>query len=163
MSTIRKVIRSKDECYTFHKNGEVPLFTLALPIFEAATSERGPKTKKYFGKARQAYTVHTTQFILALLKLKITLANIYPCLAIFFCSVNGVLDLIKFYQKHVSDSIKPRPNNFKNTLSGTKLRILTPKRYSRSHFDFLRIKCKLSSFINVRMGSYVTLVLRHCF
>ena len=33
---------------------------------------------------RQAYTVYTTQFILALLKLKITLANIYPCLVVFY-------------------------------------------------------------------------------
>jgi len=57
------------------QNSKLPLFTLASPIFflkKRATSARGPKTKKCIG-----------------LKMKITLADIHPCLAFFFYSVNG--------------------------------------------------------------------------
>ena len=41
-------------------------------------------------------TVYTTQFTLALPEVKITLAGFHPCLAVFFCSVNGVYNTIKY-------------------------------------------------------------------
>ena len=40
------------------------------------TSGRGPKTKRYIGKARQAHTDYKKQFILAFLEMKIALADL---------------------------------------------------------------------------------------
>ena len=43
------------------------------------------------GTARQPLLVYTTQVTLTLPKVKITLADFHPCLAVLSCSVNGVI------------------------------------------------------------------------
>ena len=43
------------------------------------------------GTARQPLMVYSTQFTVTLPKVKITLADFHPCLAVLSCSVNGVL------------------------------------------------------------------------
>ena len=42
------------------------------------------------GMAREPFIINTTQFTLTLPKVKITLANFHPYLAVSSCSVNGV-------------------------------------------------------------------------
>jgi len=90
--------------YTIHQNSRVSLFTVASPIFFFQKGQlpdlfQKPKTASARqGKARQAHTVYTTQFIPALPKMKISQYQYSPaCPTVFFLQrKRGLKILISF-------------------------------------------------------------------
>jgi len=80
----QKTSQKQRSVYTL--NSKLPFLTRASPILLKKRQRQDvvPKPKNIHRQGKAGSHRHTTQFILALLKMKITLANIHPCVAFFF-------------------------------------------------------------------------------
>ena len=90
--------------YTTGKNGKARMKTSKGSIH--SRKARVVYTSQT-GTARQPLMVYTTQFTLTLPKVKITLADFHPCLAVLPCSVNRVYIRTGFEKKVTGSSNFP--------------------------------------------------------